>query len=154
MLSKALIALATLAIASPVQANAISEYLLSNPVLKEVHNSGTIISFKDTSCDKNILGSYDMKEDDMVICVKNHSGFAQLADTIRHETIHVIQMCMGGPVMPLSRLAKLAKPQDWAFVDGYDNHSHHHHELEATMGARELSNAQVIQNLKEACYDD
>jgi hypothetical protein len=61
---------------------------------------------------------------------------------------------MGGPVMPLSKLAKLAKPQDWAFIDGYDNHSHHHHELEATMGARELSNAQVIQNLKEACYDD
>ena len=154
MLSKALIAVAALAIASPVQANAITDYLQSNPVLKEVHNSGTVIKFKDPSCNKNILGSYDMEKDDMVICVKNHVGFAQLADTIRHETINVIQMCMGGPVLPLSKLAKLAKPMDWAFVDGYDNHSHHHHELEARLGARELSDAQVVTNLKEACYDD
>lgn len=145
------VALALLAIASPVHANEIEDYIYSNVVLKEVYRSGTTIKFKDPSCERPILGSYTHKTDVMVICLANHRSFPQLADTIRHETVHIMQRCLGRPIMSFQEVANVAQPTDYQFMKGYSNHSHHH-ELEANIAARELSDQQIVKSFKEICY--
>ena len=146
------LALASLAIASPVQANELKNYIYSNEVLAEVHNSGTTIKFKDSSCNKQILGSYTRSTDVMVLCLGNHPNFSELGDTIRHETVHIMQMCLGRPIMSFQQVANLAESQDYRFMEGY-SHSSHHHELEANIGARGLTDAQIVEHFKTACYD-
>ena len=118
--------LAALAIGTPALANATDDYIYSNVVLKEVHRSGTKILFKDPSCSKGIYGSYTPRTDVMVLCVANHTNYDELGDTIRHETVHIIQTCVGGPVFPLESIAKYAKPHDYKVMHNYANHSHHH----------------------------
>ena len=145
------IALTLLAISSPVHANELKDYIYSNKVLAEVHTSGTTIRFKDESCSRPILGSYTHNTDVMVLCLANHNSIPQLADTIRHETIHIMQMCLGRPIMTFQQVANLAEPQDYEFMTGYHNTTHHH-ELEANIGARDLSDTQVVKFFKEACY--
>ena len=144
---------AALAIASPAFANATEDYIYSNVVLKEVHRSGTKILFKDPSCSKGIFGSYTRRTDVMVLCIANHPNFAELGDTIRHETAHIIQSCVGGPVMSFESIAKYAKPHDYRVMHSYANHSHHH-EIEANLVARTMSDYQVVTSFKDACYDD
>ena len=146
------LALASLAIASPVQANELKDYIYSNEVLAEVHNSGTTIRFIDDSCSKPILGSYTRNSDVMVLCLANHTSIPQLADTIRHETIHIMQMCLGRPLMTFQQVANLAEPQDYEFMHGYHNTTHHH-ELEANIAARDLNDSQVVNFFKQACYE-
>ena len=145
--------IATLALATPAQANPVEDYIYSNVVLAEVHRSGTTIKFKDERCEQGIYGSYTPDTDVMVICVANHSDFPELADTIRHETQHVIQMCFGGPVMSFEQVATFAKPQDYKNMHGYGTYSQHH-ELEAFIAAREVSDANMVQNFKDACYEN
>ena len=115
------IALAALAVASPVHANELEDYIYSNEVLAEVHHSGTTIKFKDESCSRPILGSYTHDSDVMVLCLANHSSIPQLADTIRHETIHIMQMCLGRPIMSFEQVANIAEPQDYQFMHGYSH---------------------------------
>ena len=146
------IALAALAVASPVHANELKDYIYSNEVLAEVHNSGTTIKFKDPSCSRPILGSYTRNSDVMVLCLANHRSIPQLADTIRHETIHIMQMCLNSTIMTFQQVANLAEPQDYEFMNGYHNTTHHH-ELEANIGARDLSDSQVVKFFKQACYE-
>ena len=145
--------IAALAIASPVHANATDDYIYSNVVLKEVHRSGTKILFKDPSCSKGIYGSYTPRTDVMVLCVANHTNFEELGDTIRHETAHIIQTCNGGPVMSFESIAKYAQPHDYRVMNSYANHSHHH-EIEANLVARSMSDSQLVTSFKSACYDN
>ena len=153
MFKRLTIALAALAISSPVQANALKDYIYSNQVLAEVHRSGTTIKFQGESCDKGAYGSYSPSKDIMVLCLKNHTDLPELADTIRHETQHVIQMCFGGPVLSFEQVATFAKPSDYKNMHGYGTYSQHH-ELEAFIAAREVSDTQMVQNFKDACYKD
>ena len=143
--------LATVALASPVTANELKEYLYSNPVLAEVHKSGTTIKFKDAKCQHGIYGSYTPKTDVMVVCLANHSDFAELGDTIRHETVHIIQTCLGGPVMSFEQVATYAKPQDYKAMHSYGTYSHHH-ELEANIAARNMPDDELVVAFKDACY--
>ncbi len=145
--------LTAIALGSPVTANELKDYIYSNPVLAEVHRSGTSIVFTDPSCEKGIYGSYTPKTDVMVVCLSNHPDFAELGDTIRHETVHIIQTCIGGPVMPFETVAKYAEPHDYKIMHGYANHSHHH-EIEANLVARSMTNVQLISSFKDACYDN
>ena len=147
------LALATFALASPVQANELKDYIYSNQVLAEVHRSGTTIKFKGESCDRGAFGSYTPSTDVMVLCLANHSDFPELADTIRHETQHIIQMCFGGPVLSFEQVATFAKPSDYKNMHGYGTYDQHH-ELEAFIAARELSDTAIVQNFKDACYKD
>ena len=147
------LALAALAVASPVHANELKDYLYSNEVLAEVHRSGTTIKFKDESCSKGIYGSYTRDTDIMVLCIRNHSDIPELADTIRHETQHIIQSCVGGPVLTFEQVARYAQPSDYKSMHGYGTYSQHH-ELEAFIAAREINDVQMVQNFKDACYAD
>ncbi len=145
--------LTAIALGSPVTANELEEYIYSNPVLAEVHRSGTTIQFKDPSCERGIYGSYTPKTDVMVLCLANHPSFAELGDTIRHETVHIIQTCIGGPVMSFEQVASYAKPQDYKAMHNYGTHSHHH-EIEANIAARSMTDLQVVSSFKDACYDN
>ena len=150
-LSSALLTAITLG--SPVAANELKDYLYSNPVLAEVHKSGTTIRFKDPSCEKGIFGSYTPKTDVMVICLANHPDYAELGDTIRHETVHIIQTCIGGPVLSFEQVASYAKPQDYKAMHSYGTHSHHH-EIEANIAARSMTDLQIVSSFKDACYEN
>ena len=150
-LSSALLTAITLG--SPVAANELKDYLYSNPVLAEVHRSGTTIVFKDPSCEQGIYGSYTRSTDTMVLCITNHPDLAELGDTIRHETVHIIQMCNGGPVMSFESVAKYAQPHDYKVMHGYGTHSHHH-EIEANIAARSMTDLQVVSSFKDACYEN
>ena len=143
--------IATLALATPAEAGQLKDYIYSNVVLAEVHRSGTTIQFKHERCSKGIFGSYTPKTDVMVLCIENHSDFPELADTIRHEAIHIIQTCKGGPVLSFQQVASYAKPEDYKAMNNYSTHSHHH-ELEAAIGARSMTDAQVVTTFKSACY--
>ena len=145
--------LTAIALGSPVTANELKDYIYSNPVLAEVHRSGTSIVFKDPSCEQGIYGSYTPKTDTMVLCITNHPDLAELGDTIRHETVHIIQTCIGGPVMSFESVAKYAQPNDYKVMHSYANHSHHH-EIEANLAARSMSDAQIVSSFKDACYDN
>ena len=145
--------LTAIALGSPVTANELKDYIYSNPVLAEVHKSGTSIVFKDPSCERGIFGSYTPKTDVMVLCLSNHPSFAELGDTIRHETVHIIQTCIGGPVMSFEQVASYAKPQDYKAMHSYGTHSHHH-EIEANIAARSMTDIQVVSSFKDACYDN
>lgn len=143
--------LAAIALGSPVAANELKDYIYSNPVLAEVHRSGTTISFKNPSCNRGIFGSYTHKTDIMVLCLANHPDFAELGDTIRHETVHIIQACNGGPVMSFETVAKYAQASDYKAMHNYGTHSHHH-EIEANLAARTLSDEQIVNSFRNACY--
>lgn len=145
--------LTAIALGSPVTANELKDYIYSNPVLAEVHRSGTTITFKDPSCERGIFGSYTPKTDIMVICLANHPDYAELGDTIRHETVHIIQTCIGGPVLTFEQVATYAKPQDYKAMHSYGTHSHHH-ELEANIAARSMSDLQIVSSFKDACYEN
>jgi hypothetical protein len=145
--------LTAIALGSPVAANELKDYIYSNPVLAEVHRSGTTIRFKDPSCDRGIFGSYTRSTDVMVLCLANHPDFAELGDTIRHETVHIIQACNGGPVMSFESIAKYAQASDYKAMHNYGTHSHHH-EIEANLAARTLSDEQVVTSFKNACYEN
>jgi len=152
MIKRLTIAIAAILSMSPVaKANVVEDYIYSNPVLEAVHNSGTTIKFTSDRCETGkIYGSYNSTTDTMVLCLKNHPNLAELGDTIRHETIHIIQMCHGGPILGIKKLTEFAKPTDWSFIAQYPT-SVHHIELEANIGARTLTDAQVVSNFMKAC---
>ena len=146
----AIAAIAALSLSPVAKANVVEDYIYSNPVLEAVHSSGTRILFKDPSCSKNIYGSYNSETDVMVLCVANHPHLAELGDTIRHETMHIIQMCHGGPVLSLTQLFRMAEPTDHEFISQYD-HIKQHIELEANIAARELTDSQITEHFNNAC---
>jgi hypothetical protein len=147
--SIALVALSALAI--PVQANELKDYIYSNPVLAVVHDTGTTINFKDPDC-KHAYGIYDVKTDTMTICLANHEDYTSLGDTIRHEAIHVVQACNRGPVLSVMTTMDYATPQDKAFVKDYP-HAHQHAELEANIAARNLTDKQVSELVTKYCFE-
>ena len=142
--------IASLSLSPVAKANVVEDYIYSNPVLEVVHSSGTRILFKDPSCNRNIFGSYDSSTDVMVLCVANHPHLAELGDTIRHETFHIIQACHGGPVMGLTKLFKFAQQTDYEFISQYDNNAQHI-ELEANIAARTLTDSQITEHFTNAC---
>ena len=145
--------LTAIALGSPVTANELKDYLYSNPILAEVHRSGTTIKFTDPSCARGIFGSYTPSKDVMVLCLSNHPNYAELGDTIRHETVHIIQMCNGGPLMSFEQIASYAQPTDYKAMNNYSTHSHHH-EIEANLAARNMNDSQIVTAFKNACYKD
>ena len=147
--SIALVALSALAI--PVQANELKTYILSNPVLSIVHDTGTTINFEGEAC-KHAFGSYSVTKDTMTICLENHEDYHTLGDTIRHEAIHVVQACNRGPVMSVMTTMDYATPHDKAFVKDYP-HAHQHAELEANIAARNLSDKQVTELVTKFCFE-
>ena len=151
MLKQSITLLALSALAIPVQANELKDYIYANPVLAMVHQTGTTIQFKGDSCDR-AYGSYKPRTDTMIICLENHESYESLGDTIRHEAIHVVQACNRGPVLSVMDTMKYVTEQDKAFVEDYP-HAHQHSELEANIAARNLSDKQVSELVEKFCFE-
>ena len=151
MLKQSITLIALSALAIPVQANELKEYIYSNPVLAIVSDTGTTINFKGESC-KRAFGSFAPSTDTMTICLKNHDNYEVLGDTIRHEAIHVVQACNRGPVLSVMETMDYATEQDKAFVEDYP-HAHQHAELEANIAARNLSDKQVTELVTKFCFE-
>ena len=147
----ALVALSTAVVTSPAQANQLKDYIYANPVLSVVHESGTKIFFQGETC-SDAYGSYSFEKDEMTICLENHSDYAELGDTIRHEAVHVIQNCNRGPVMSMLDTAKYATPADKAFAENYP-HARQHMELEANIAARNLNDEEVASLVYKFCFE-
>ena len=151
MIQKSVTLLVLSALAIPVQANPLKDYIYSNPVLEIVDASGTTISFKGEAC-KHAYGSYKPSTDTMTICLENHATYEELGNTIRHEAIHVVQACNRGPVLSVMQTMDYATEHDKAFVEDYP-HAHQHAELEANIAARNLSDKEVTEIVTKFCFE-
>ena len=132
------------------------ELLELSQVLKAVERTGTEVRYYDAECaDSKAAGWYELTAtvDRLVICPRNNHNHSDLFDTVRHEALHVVQACnKGTPVLDREYYTKNA-PQDIkerVFSD-YPA-AHHHHELEAFMGAKYLSEGDVINLINKYCF--
>lgn len=135
----------------------IYELLALSEVLKTVESTGTEVRYHDTKCQTHqVSGLYRIgpNVDELIICPKNQRNHSDLFDTIRHEAIHVVQACKGGPVLPYDYYIKNATPGAREAVSHYPQDQHTQHmELEAHMGAEQLNERQVINLLNKYCFE-
>jgi hypothetical protein len=100
------------------------------------------------------MGSYTYAKDQIdqfTLCVANHKGdSAELADTIRHEAVHVAQACKGGPIYSLSSIFNVSTKEERAMISTYPQHQRAR-ELEARVIAREQDEVYVTNLIKEYC---
>jgi hypothetical protein len=132
------------------------ELLELSQVLKAVERTGTEVRYYDQECaTSKAAGWYQLNAtvDRLVICPRNNFNHSDLFDTVRHEAIHVVQACNAGkPVLPYDYYVKNA-PQDVKdFVFNNYTKDHHHHELEASMSAKYLSEGDVIKLINKFCF--
>ena len=77
------------------------ELLELSEVLKAVERTGTEVRYHDPDCaTSKAAGWYQLNAtvDRLVICPRNNINHSDLLDTVRHEAMHVVQACHGGPV--------------------------------------------------------
>ena len=93
-----------------------------------------------------VFGYYKPSTDIMVLCVKNHgTDYAELGDTLRHESIHVAQACNGGPILTWNQIAKYSNNRILSIVQRYPA-DHQHYEYEAFTAAALMNNQQVAKD--------
>ena len=153
-------AITALATATPAMANPYRAISASS-LTKAVEATGTRIVYDPARCyEKRIYGYYQLAwdsagnitKDVMGICVENHgSDYAELNDTLRHESIHVAQACNEGATMlGWNVLAQYAAPRIMSMVQRYPVEDQHL-ELEAFVSAKMLSNDQVAGIVRKVC---
>lgn len=80
-------------VASPVQQSFVQEETQS--LINTASSVGVQFHVNDpTHCTPGMMGMANL-EKHVLICLDNHSDRAELADTIRHELLHVVQVCLG-----------------------------------------------------------
>jgi hypothetical protein len=132
------------------------EPIFANPVIQMVQQTGTkVVADHATCADRNVQGSYRLKrgvEDLLVVCVRNNRTASDIADTIRHEAMHVVQACYGGPIMAKDDVLKYAFKQDIDIVKKHYRVDQFHGELEARNGQRYLNEQQITKLIKKFCF--
>lgn len=84
---------ATAGLASPAKQPFVEEETQS--LLRAASDVGVQFHLNDpTQCTAGVMGMASL-EKQVLICLDNHSDYAELADTIRHELLHVVQACLG-----------------------------------------------------------
>lgn len=134
----------------------IYELLALSEVLKVVQQTGTEVRYYSPKCETKVAGMYSIGPniDRLVICPSNQMNHSDLFDTIRHEAIHVVQACKGGTILPYDYYLKNAPNSVKEDVAHYPKDEETQHiELEAHMGAEQLSEKQVINLLKKYCFE-
>ena len=132
------------------------ELLELSQVLDAVRNTGTEVHYYDQRCDTHkVAGFYQLNAnvDRLVICPSNQRNHSDLFDTIRHEAIHVVQACNGGAVLDREYYSKNTDPDIQKWVQQNYPEQHHHVELEAAMGAKYLSEGDVIKLINKYCFE-
>ena len=152
----ALLASATPAIASPHTA------IRNSDLTRVLERTGVTVLTSHPECHSDpSYGFYSPGRRIVVICVGQHyeygkMDYAELGDTLRHEAIHVAQVCNGGgeeavPILSWSTISKYSTPGILRAVMQYPAEVQHI-EYEAFTSARNLSNDQVAGIVTDYCF--
>ena len=151
----ALCASATPAIASPY------DMLRSNHLTQVVEQSGVTVKLHDQRCSTDkAYGFYQPSMKLMVICVRNHyvngkMDYQELGDTLRHESMHVAQVCNGKgkaePILSWNQIAKFSSKNILSIVQRYPTHMQHV-EYEAFTAAATMTNTQISEIVQDWCF--
>ena len=79
-----------------LSSTAFAQSKMSNDEYINFIRSYTDIWFNGDDCRHNIYGSYYPSEDHFNICFNNMQDYADPIETIKHESIHMIQDCIAG----------------------------------------------------------
>ena len=132
------------------------ELLELSQVLKAVESTGTEVRYYDAECaTSKASGWYELSStvDRLVICPRNHINHSDLLDTVRHEAIHVIQACYGGPLQNRAHYDKYATQEIKDTVLSNYPETDHHHELEAFTAAKFLSEQDIVNSINRYCFN-
>ena len=81
--------------------------------------------------------------------------YYELGDTLRHEAIHVAQVCHGNgkakPILSWTQIAKYSNPEIISIVERYPT-DRQHVEFEAFTSAATLTNTQVAKIVRDFCF--
>ena len=106
---------------------------------------------------EKIAGMYELNSnvDRLTVCADNQRNHSDLFDTIRHESIHVVQACRGGePIMSYDYWLQNATYNAKQNVSEYpEDRDVQHIELEAFTLAEVLNEQQVINLLDKYCFE-
>ena len=133
----------------------------ATPQLRALFNAisetGTTIAIDDPQLckDPQLMGRYTFTRnviDQLTICVENHQGDnAELYDTILHESIHVAQLCKGGPLFKPESIYRVALATEVDTISKHYPRSQAYIELEARVIARDQDEVFVTNLIKEHC---
>ena len=158
MLKRILSVVALCASVSPAFASPHS-LLRQNSLTRAVEASGVTVLTSHPECEDS-YGFYKPASKLMVICVSNHyehgkMDYAELGDTLRHESIHVAQVCNGNgkpvPILSWNQIAKYSNNRILSIVQRYKP-SHQHIEYEAFTSAAIMTNTQVAKVVRDFCF--
>ena len=151
----ALLASATPAIASP------HSLIRSNHLTRVVESTGVSFRTWHKYCDESgSYGFFKPSERLMVVCVDNHyengkMDYHELGDTLRHESMHVAQVCNGKggavPILSWNQIAKYSNSNILSIVQRYPA-DRQHVEYEAFTAAATMTNTQVAKIVKDWCF--
>lgn len=129
-----------------------------NALLASVVKANVKIIVDNENCKNNpgIFGSFsgsNGRQSRLVICAKNHGdNVEELQDTVRHETIHLVQFCNGGPLLP----GKSPQIFSQAVQDGWKHTRYPYQqwimEGEARFLAKRLNAKQVTFLVEQQCH--
>ena len=128
-----------------------------NELFSTIAATGTTIAVDDPQLckDPQLMGKYIFQQnvvDQLTICVENHQGDeAELYDTILHESVHVAQLCKGGPLFRPESIYRVALATEVDTINARYPHSQAYIELEARVIAREQDEVYVTNLIKEHC---
>ena len=161
----ALTGLAILGSASPVLAGPQQQpwnLQESRDLLNTVRGTGHYVGIDVARCEeKSAPYGYATSRGTLVICATKHDGdLNELADTIRHEAIHLAQFCKGSKEGKVISLLYPDRKEDIAFVArndlGFVGHGYESHKIaienEARVLAQVLEEEQVEALLTSQCY--
>ena len=126
----------------------IYELLSLSQVLDKVQQTGTEVRYHHERCQTDkVAGFYQFNStvDRLVICPSNQLNHSDLFDTIRHESVHVVQACKAGAIMPYDYWLENATHNAKQNVSKYPkDRQTQHYELEAFTIAEVLSEKDII----------
>lgn len=120
-------------------------------LLTALERGGATVALNGHLCSRGLYGAYYEKSQTVVICLNKHKGdLDELEDTIKHEAMHHVQQCAGGPIYKSDFIRSKATPKDLSTLKLYPP-SEHAHELEAKVIAREASVSDVVWLINRFC---
>ena len=125
-----------------------------NTIVETIQDSGYRIYGEHTECtkDQGLKGFMNPMSRVFVVCFENAATATEIYTTIRHEAIHVAQLCKGGLLFPQDVELNLSRAQDegWDIL-GYPT-SHWEVEAEARVMANEWDAHEVNAAIRKFCF--
>ena len=160
MLKRILSVVALCASVSPAIASPYTD-VRTNHLTRVVESAGISFSTWDPYCEESGgYGFFQPSKRKMVVCVSNHyengkMDYYELGDTLRHEAIHVAQVCNGNgtakAILSWNQIAKYSNNNILSIVQRYPV-DRQHVEYEAFTGAATMTNTQVAKIVRDFCF--